>query len=204
MPSGSDLVVLFGPAMVGTFEQLGVHARDPSGMFQGAVGRTSPVSSRDLRLASTAGQPREIPFSMSVFGRFAWVTVSRTMSSWGSTRKVTTDGPFGRWSWESSNLQRALPRLGRRAQTNLRVKCTLTSSPRPFPMTFRNGARIGIMCVPLPTGSMLASYGWLSTVPATLTAFPVPKNTAEPGICTQGQPLLASGMIVATKAQSII
>ena len=104
MPSGSDLVVLFGPAMVGTFEQLGVHALDPSGMFQGAVGRTSPVSSRDLRLASTAGQPREIPFSMSVFGRFAWVTVSRTMSSWDSIRKVTTDGPFGRWSSESSNV----------------------------------------------------------------------------------------------------
>ena len=37
----------------------------------GACGRTSPVSSSDLRLASTAGHPCEMPLSISWLGRFS-------------------------------------------------------------------------------------------------------------------------------------
>lgn len=49
-------------------------------MSQGAWGRTSPVSRRDLRLDRTAGQPLEMPLNVSRLARCSCVTVSRTMS----------------------------------------------------------------------------------------------------------------------------
>ena len=58
----------------------------------GSADRTWPVSSRDLRLAITAGQPPETASRMISLARSSWVTVRRTMPSWGSMAKVTRDG----------------------------------------------------------------------------------------------------------------
>src|SRR5215212_10426307 len=75
-----------------------IQACDRDVLSHGAHGsreRMSPVSRSDLRFANTAGHPCEIPSSSSWLGRFSWVTVRRTMSWYGSTRNVTTDGPPG-------------------------------------------------------------------------------------------------------------
>src|SRR4051794_11505894 len=61
---------------------------------------------------------------------------------------------------------------------------TRTVSPAALPMAFRTSALTGSLCVPSPSAMNALSNGSPSMVPRTLTRPRVPKNSAEPSICT--------------------
>ena len=79
-------------------------ARSSACISHGARGSTWPVSSSDLRLANTAGQPAEMASSALSSARFSCVTVSRTISWYGSMSKVTREGPCGGAAPGASNV----------------------------------------------------------------------------------------------------
>ena len=76
--------------------------------------------------------------------------------------------------------RRAAPALGRSAPRS----CTVTVSPACLPIAVRTSARTGSLCVPSPSAMNELSNGCPSTLPRTFTRPRVPKNSADPGICT--------------------